>query len=43
VSHSSGTSKGRLLGIIFTWLLMATMALFAIGGYVQQFLVVPPQ
>ena len=43
VSHSSGTSKGRLLGITFTWLLMATMALFAIGGYVQQFLVVPPQ
>lgn len=37
VSHSTGTSKGRLLGSLFTWLLMLTMAGFAIYGYVQQF------
>jgi uncharacterized protein len=39
LSHSSGTSKGRLLGSAFTWTLMVTMAVFAIGGYLQQFLV----
>ncbi len=39
LSHSSGTSRGRLMGSLFTWLLMLTMALFAIGGYARQFLV----
>ena len=39
LSHSSGTSRGRFLGTLFTWLLMLAMALFAIGGFVQQFLV----
>ena len=37
LSHSSGTSRGRFLGSLFTWLLMLAMALFAIGGFVQQF------
>ena len=37
LSHSSGTSKGRFLGSLFTWLLMLAMAMFAIAGYVQQF------
>ncbi len=37
LSHSSGTSKGRVLGSVFTWLLMLTMALFAIVGYFRQF------
>ena len=37
LSHSSGTSKGRFLGTLFTWLLMLAMALFAIGGFVLQF------
>jgi uncharacterized protein len=38
LSHSSGVSRGRLMGSVFTWLLMLAMAVFAIGGYVQQFL-----
>ena len=37
LSHSSGTSRGRFMGSLFTWLLMLTMAAFAIGGYLQQF------
>lgn len=37
LSHSSGSSKGRFLGSLFTWLLMLAMALFAIYGYFQQF------
>ena len=37
LSQTSGTSKGRFLGSLFTWLLMLAMALFAIGGYLQQF------
>ena len=37
LSHSSGTSRGRFIGSLFTWLLMLTMAAFAIGGYLQQF------
>jgi uncharacterized membrane protein YecN with MAPEG domain len=37
LSHSSGTSKGRFLGTLFTWLLMLAMALFAIAGFVSQF------
>ena len=39
LSHSSGTSRGRFLGSLFTWMLMLAMALFAIGGFVQQYLV----
>ena len=39
LSRSSGTSKGRFFGTLFTWLLMLAMALFAIGGFVQQFAV----
>jgi uncharacterized protein len=39
LSHQSGTSKGRFLGTLFTWLLMLAMALFAIAGFAQQFLV----
>jgi uncharacterized membrane protein YecN with MAPEG domain len=39
LSHSSGTSRGRLIGSSFTWLLMLTMAVFAIAGYFQQFMV----
>jgi uncharacterized membrane protein YecN with MAPEG domain len=39
LSHTSGTSRGRLMGSLFTWLLMLAMALFAIVGYFQQFLV----
>ncbi|KFN44932.1 MAPEG family protein [Arenimonas oryziterrae] len=37
VSHSSGSSKGRMVGIVFTWLLMAAMAVVVIVGYFQQF------
>jgi len=37
LSHSSGTSKGRFLGTLFTWLLMLAMALFAIAGFLQQY------
>ena len=36
LSHSTGTSRGRFLGSLFTWLLMLTMATFAIVGFVQQ-------
>jgi len=39
LSHQSGTSKGRFFGTLFTFLLMLAMALCAIGGYVQQFLI----
>ena len=37
LSHQSGTSKGRFLGTLFTFLLMLAMAVCAIGGYVQQY------
>jgi uncharacterized membrane protein YecN with MAPEG domain len=37
LSHSSGTSAGRFLGTLFTWLLMLTMATFAIVGFAQQY------
>lgn len=37
LSHSSGTSRGRFIGSLFTWLLMLTMAVFAIGGFLIQF------
>lgn len=39
LSHSSGTSRGRLMGSLFTWVLMVAMALFAIVGYFHQYLV----
>ena len=39
LSHRAGLSRGRFLGTLFTWLLMLAMALFAIAGFVQQFLV----
>ncbi len=37
ISHSSGTSRGRFMGSLFTWLLMLTMAGFAVFGFFQQF------
>lgn len=37
LSHSSGISRGRLLGTLFSWLLMLAMALFAICGFAMQF------
>jgi uncharacterized membrane protein YecN with MAPEG domain len=37
LSHRSGTSRGRFLGSLFTWLLMLAMALFAIGGFLMQY------
>lgn len=37
LSRSSGTSTGRFLGSLFTWLLMLAMAAYAIGGYFQQY------
>ena len=37
LSHSSGTSKGRFLGTLFTWLLMLSMAVFAIAGFFMQY------
>ena len=33
LSHNSGTSRGRFLGTLFTFLLMLAMAGFAIAGY----------
>jgi uncharacterized membrane protein YecN with MAPEG domain len=39
LSHSSGTSRGRVMGSVFTWVLMVAMALFAVFGYFQQYLV----
>ncbi len=37
LSHSSGTSRGRFIGSMFTWLLMLAMAGFAVVGFFQQF------
>lgn len=37
LSRSSGLSRGRFMGTLFTWVLMLAMALFAIGGFVMQF------
>ena len=37
LSRSSGVSRGRFMGTLFTWLLMLAMALFAIGGFLLQF------
>ena len=37
LSHSSGTSRGRFMGSLFTWLLMLAMAGFAVVGFFQQF------
>lgn len=39
LSHRSGVSRGRFLGSLFTWLLMLTMAAFAIAGYFRPFLI----
>ena len=38
LSHSSGTSRGRLLGSLFTWLLLVVMSLVVIVGYAQLWL-----
>jgi uncharacterized membrane protein YecN with MAPEG domain len=35
LSHSSGTSRGRFLGTLFTFLLMLAMAGFAIAGFLM--------
>jgi uncharacterized protein len=35
LSHNSGTSRGRFLGTLFTFLLMLAMAGFAIAGYLS--------
>ena len=37
----SGPSPGRFAGTLVTWLLMAAMALFAIGGFAMQYTVTP--
>lgn len=37
LSHRSGTSRGRFLGSLFTWLLMLAMAALAIGGFFMQY------
>lgn len=37
LSHSSGTSRGRFLGTLFTWLLMLAMAGCAIWGFAMQY------
>jgi hypothetical protein len=39
LGRSSGTSPGRFFGTLVTWLLMIVMAVLAIAGYAQQFLV----
>ena len=39
VSRSSGSSLGRLSGMVVTWAIMLAMAGFAIVGYVMQFYV----
>lgn len=39
LSRSSGTSPGRFFGTLVTWLLMIVMAVLAIVGYAQQFMV----
>ena len=39
LSHSTATSRGRLFGSLFTWLLMVVMAGFGIIGYFAQFAV----
>jgi len=41
VSRSSGSSLGRLSGMIVTWGIMLAMAGFAIVGYIMQFYVAP--
>jgi uncharacterized membrane protein YecN with MAPEG domain len=35
LSHNSGTSRGRFLGTLFTFLLMLAMAGFAIAGFLM--------
>jgi len=39
LSHNSGPSPARILGTMTTWLLMMGMAVLAIIGYAQQFLI----
>ena len=39
LSHSTGTSGGRFMGSLFTWTLMAAMALFAIWGFFSQYVI----
>jgi uncharacterized membrane protein YecN with MAPEG domain len=40
LSRRSGTSRGRFLGSLFTWLLMLAMAGCAIAGFFMQYRVV---
>jgi uncharacterized membrane protein YecN with MAPEG domain len=42
VSRNSGTSAGRIGGMVVTWGLMLVMAGFAIGGYAMQYYIAPP-
>lgn len=37
LGRSSGASPGRFLGTLLTWLLMAAMALMAIGGHLASY------
>jgi len=41
VSRNSGSSLGRLSGMVVTWAIMLAMAGFAIVGYVMQFYIAP--
>jgi uncharacterized membrane protein YecN with MAPEG domain len=41
VSRSSGSSIGRISGMVVTWGIMLAMAGFAIVGYIMQFYVAP--
>jgi uncharacterized membrane protein YecN with MAPEG domain len=41
LSRSSGSSLGRMSGMVITWGIMLAMAGFAIVGYVMQFYLVP--
>jgi uncharacterized membrane protein YecN with MAPEG domain len=41
VSRSSGSSLGRLSGMVVTWGIMLAMSGFAIIGYIRQFYVAP--
>ena len=39
LSRNSGPSLGRVLGTMVTWLLLSGMAVLAIYGYTQQFMI----
>jgi uncharacterized membrane protein YecN with MAPEG domain len=41
LSRSSGSSLGRMSGMMVTWAIMLAMAGFAIVGYIMQFYVAP--